>query len=443
MSRLLIRNGRVVDPSQGLDDGMDLLLEDGVVAALAEKIDVPDTTPVLDAAGLIVAPGFIDLHAHLCEPGQEHRETIATASAAAAAGGFTAICAMPDTDPVNDGPSVTGFIRERAAAVGLVRVYPIGAISNGLGGTELAEIGEMVRAGAVAVSDAGRPVANAMLMRRTLEYACSFDIPVAVHAEDPDLAANGVMHEGTVSTRIGLHGMPAAAEEVVVARDLLLAELAGGRLHLCHLSTGRSLELVRRARERGVPVTCEVGVAHFMLTLTDADVARSNYNPNWKLNPPLRPPWDTEAVLQGLYDGTVDAIVSDHMPRHQDEKDRDFADAPFGIVGLETTIPIALERLVHGRVIGIGQLVRLLSTGPARVFGLPGGSLRVGAPADVTVLGLRRRRRIDPTTFRSKARNTPFAGLEVRGGPVATIVAGRIVWRLDEASGLAEPGLAR
>lgn len=427
MSRLLIRNGRVVDPSQGLDDGMDLLLEDGVVAALAEKIDVPVETPVLDAAGLIVAPGFIDLHAHLCEPGQEHRETIATASAAAAAGGFTALCAMPDTDPVNDGPSVTGFIRERAADVGLVRVYPIGAISHGLGGSELAEIGEMVRAGAVAVSDADRPIANAMLMRRILEYACSFNIPVAVHTEDPDLAANGVMHEGTVSTRIGLHGMPAAAEEVVVARDLLLAELTGGRLHLCHLSTARSLELVRRARERGVSVSCEVGVAHFMLT--DDAVADANYNPNWKLNPPLRPPWDTEGVLQGLYDGTVDAIVSDHMPRHQDEKDLDFADAPFGIVGLETTVPIALERLVHGRVIGIGQLVRLLSTGPARIFGLPGGSLRVGTPADVTVLGLRSRRRIDPTKFRSKARNTPFAGLEVRGGPVATIVGGRVVWR--------------
>lgn len=431
MSRLLIRNGRVVDPSQGLDDGMDVLLEDGVVAALADRVEASPGTPELDAAGLIVAPGFIDLHAHLGEPGFEHRETVATGSAAAAAGGFTAVCAMPDTDPVNDGPSVTGFIRERASDVGLVRVYPIGAISHGLAGAELAEIGEMVRAGAVAVSDADRPVGNALLMRRALEYACSFDIPVAVHAEDLDLAANGVMHEGTVSTRIGLHGIPAAAEEVVVARDLLLAELTGGRLHLCHLSTARSLELVRRARERGATVTCEVGAAHFMLT--DDAVAEANYNPSWKLSPPLRPPWDTEAVLQGLYDGTIDALVSDHTPCHQDEKELDFADAPCGAVGLETVVPIAIERLVHGRVLGIGQLVRLLSTGPARVFGLPGGTLRPGSPADVTVLGLRQRRRIEPASFRSRSANTPFAGLEVRGGAVATIVGGRVVWRVDEA----------
>lgn len=428
MQRLLIRNGRVVDPSQGLDQGMDVLLEDGHVARIGERIRVKSETPVLDAARLVVAPGFIDLNAQLCEPGHEHRETIASGCRAAVAGGFTAVCCSPDTKPVNDEPSVTSFILERARDVGLARVYPVGAVSRGLAGAELAEIGEMVRAGAVAVGDPG-PVANAQLMRRALEYARSFDIPVATHAEDLSLSDAGLMHEGVVSTRIGLRGLPAAAEEVVVARDLMLARLSAGRLHLRHLSTTGALELVRAAKADGLAVTCEVAPHHF--TLTDEDLASATYNTDWKTRPPLRSSDHVDAVKQALYDGTVDAIASDHSPQHRDEKELDFSEAPFGIVGLETAVSLAIDRLVHGKVIGLGRLVRLLSIGPAQAFRLPGGTLRPGSPADVTILDLRRRVTVDPTVFRSKSRNTPFAGLKLRGAPVVTIVGGRIVWRAE------------
>ena len=331
MKRLLIRNGRVIDPSQGLDQGMDVLLENGSVAALGERLDVPSETRVLDAAGLVVAPGFIDLHTHLREPGFEHKETIESGCRAAVAGGFTSLCCMPDTNPVNDDPSVTSFILKRAEQIGLARVYPIGAVSVGLEGEEMAEIGEMVGAGAVAVSDDRRPVTNAQLFRRVLEYARSFDVPVAAHEEDLDLSDGGSMHEGAVSSRIGLRGMPTSAEEVMVARDVLLAELTGGRLHLCHLSTSTALDLVRTAKQRGLAVSCEVAAHQFVLT--DEDVAGANYNPNWKTNPPLRSAADVEAVLQAIYDGTVDAIVSDHEPHHADEKELDFSDAPVGIVG--------------------------------------------------------------------------------------------------------------
>ena len=426
MKRLLIRNGRVIDPSQGLDQGMDVLLENGSVAALGERLDVPSETRVLDAAGLVVAPGFIDLHTHLREPGFEHKETIESGCRAAVAGGFTSLCCMPDTNPVNDDPSVTSFILKRAEQIGLARVYPIGAVSVGLEGEEMAEIGEMVGAGAVAVSDDRRPVTNAQLFRRVLEYARSFDVPVAAHEEDLDLSDGGSMHEGAVSSRIGLRGMPTSAEEVMVARDVLLAELTGGRLHLCHLSTSTALDLVRTAKQRGLAVSCEVAAHQFVLT--DEDVAGANYNPNWKTNPPLRSAADVEAVLQAIYDGTVDAIVSDHEPHHADEKELDFSDAPFGIVGLETAVPLALDRLVHGRVIGLMQLVRLMSTRPAEVFGLPGGSLREGAPADVTVLDLRALRSVDSSTFQSRAHNTPFSGMRLKGWPAATIVGGEIVW---------------
>jgi len=428
VQRLLIRNGRVIDPSQGLDQGMDVLLEDGHVARIGERIRVKAETPVLDAAGLVVAPGFIDLNAHLCEPGYEQRETIASGCRAAVAGGFTAVCCSADTKPVNDEPSVTAFILERARDVNLARVYPVGAVSHGLAGAELAEIGEMVRAGAVAVGDPG-PVANALLMRRALEYARSFDIPVTSHAENAGLSDGGLMHEGVVSTRIGLRGMPAAAEDVVVARDLMLARLTSGRLHLRHLSTAGSLEAVRAAKAEGLAVTCEVAPHHF--TLTDEDLAAATYHSDWKINPPLRSSDHVDAVRQALYDGTVDAIASDHTPQHRDEKELDFSEAPFGVVGLETAVSLAVDRLVHGKVIGIGRLVRLFSIGPAQAFRLPGGTLRPGSPADVTILDLRRRVTVDPNTFRSKSRNTPFAGLKLRGAPVVTIVGGRIVWRAD------------
>ena len=427
MKRLLIRNGRVIDPSQGLDQGMDVLLENGSVAALGERLDVPSETRVLDAAGLVVAPGFIDLHTHLREPGFEHKETIESGCRAAVAGGFTSLCCMPDTNPVNDDPSVTSFIRKRAEQIGLARVYPVGALSVGLEGEEMAEIGEMVGAGAVAVSDDRRPVTNAQLFRRVLEYARSFDVPVAAHEEDLDLSDGGSMHEGAVSSRIGLRGMPISAEEVMVARDVLLAELTGGRLHLCHLSTSTALDLVRTAKQRGLAVSCEVAAHQFVLT--DEDVAGANYDPNWKTNPPLRSAVEVEGILQAIYDGAVDAIVSDHEPHHADEKELDFADAPFGIVGLETAVPLALDRLVHARVIGLTQLVRLMSTRPAEIFNLPGGTLREGTPADITILDLRALRTVDPSSFKSLARNTPFAGMRLKGWPVATIVGGNIVWQ--------------
>jgi dihydroorotase len=427
VKRLLIRNGRVVDPSQGLDQGMDLLLENGVVAAIGERLDPPARTKVFDAAGLVVAPGFIDLHTHLREPGFEHKETIESGCGAAVAGGFTALCCMPDTDPVNDDPAVTAFIVKRAEQIGLAKVYPVGAASVGLKGDEMAEIGEMVRAGAVAISDDCKPVSNAQLVRRVLEYARSFDVPVAAHEEDLDLSAGGSMHEGGVSARIGLRGIPTSAEEVMVARDVLLAELTRGRLHLCHLSTSASLDLVRTAKQRGLAVTCEVAAHQFVLT--DEDVAGSNYDPNWKVNPPLRSAVEVEAILQAIYDGTVDAIVSDHEPHHADEKEFDFSNAPFGIVGLETAVPLALDRLVHGRVIGLMQLVRLMSTRPAEIFNIPGGTLREGSPADVTVLDLRALRTVDPASFKSRAQNTPFADMRLKGWPAATIVGGEIVWK--------------
>jgi len=430
VTRLLIRNGRVVDPSQGLDEGMDLLIEDGCVARLGDRITAPPKTPVLDAADLVVAPGFIDLHTHLREPGFEYKETITTGLRAAAAGGYTAVCAMADTDPVNDDPSVTRFIREKAEEVGLSRVYPVGAISESLRGDALAEIGEMVGEGAVAISDSDRSVANSLLLRRVLEYARSFDVPVISCPKDVDLADNGAMNEGSVSTRIGLRGMPAAAEEVMVARDILLAESVRGRLHLTLLSTGTSLDLVRSAKRKGFEVSCDVAPHHFVLT--DDDVAAANYDPNWKTDPPFRSDSDVEAVLQAIYDGTVDAIASDHSPHHADDKELDFADAPFGIVGLETAVGIAIDRLVHGKVIGIAQLVRLFSTGPAEIFNLPGGSLREGEPADLTLLDLRRRWTVNPAIFRSKAQNTPFAGRRLKGAPYATIVGGKIVWQAKD-----------
>ncbi len=427
MKRLLIRNGRVVDPSQGLDQGLDVLIENGTVIAVGERLDAPAKAKTFDAAGLVVAPGFIDLHAHLREPGYEHKETIESGCRAAVAGGFTAVCCMADTDPVNDDPAVTSFIRKRAEQIGLARVYPVGAVSVGLQGEEMAEVGEMVGAGAVAVSDNHRPVANAQLFRRALEYARSFDVPVAAHEEDLDLSDGGSMHEGAVSTRIGLSGIPSSAEEVMVARDVLLAELTGGRLHLCHISASTSLDLVRTAKQRGLAVSCEVAAHQFVLT--DEDVAGANYDPNWKVNPPLRSSAEVESILQAIYDGTVDAIVSDHEPHHADDKELDFSDAPFGIVGLETAVPLALDRLVHGRVIGLMQLVRLMSTRPAEIFGLPGGSLKEGSPADVTILDLRALRTVDPSRFESRAHNTPFAGMRLKGWPAATIVGGEIVWQ--------------
>lgn len=424
MSRLLVRGGRVVDPSQDLDQELDLLLEDGVVAALDGKIPAKGAE-VVDASGLVVTPGLVDIHVHLREPGQEYKETVRTGTMAAASGGFTAVACMANTLPVNDNRSITEHILKEARLHGFARVYPIGAVSKGMRGEELAEIGDMAGAGAVAVSDDGLPVRNAELMRRALQYAQHFDIPVVQHAQDLDLTAGGVMHEGEWSTRLGLPGIPGAAEDVVVARDLILQEDFGGRYHVAHLSTARSLDLVRRSREAGRSVTCEVTPHH--LLLVDEEVSRRGFSTDTKMNPPLRSSRDVEALVNGLSDGTVDAIASDHAPHHQDEKDVEFSLAPFGIVGLETTVSLCLDRLVRPGIISLPRLVELLSSGPCRVMNLPGGTFEIGSPGDVTLLSLNRQITVRRDRFRSRGRNTPFEGWKLRGRPAGTILAGRPV----------------
>jgi dihydroorotase len=428
VSRLLIKHGRVVDPTQRLDEGLSVLIVDGKVARLAERIEDKDAQ-VIDATGLVVAPGFIDVHVHLREPGFEYKETIATGVAAAVAGGFTAVCCMPNTQPPNDSAAVTEFIRARAAEAGLARVYPVGAVSKGLEGEELAEVGEMVRAGAVAFSDDGRPVHNAYLMRRVLEYTQLFDVPVVDHCEDPTLVAKGVMHEGAVATRLGLRGIPAAAEEVMVARDVVLAELTGGRVHIAHLSTRGALDRVREGKARGAAVTCEVTPHH--LALTDQAVADTSFDTDTKMNPPLRSPEHVEALIQGVLDGTVDCLATDHAPHHADEKALEYDLAPFGVVGLETAVPVTYDLLVRKHKLPLRLFVALWSSNPARLFKLPGGSLKVGSPADVTLLDLNARATVNPDRFRSLSRNTPFAGQRLKGWPGATVVGGKVVWRRE------------
>lgn len=428
MNRLLIKHARVVDPSQRLDAGMDVLVVDGKIARLAERIEDREAE-VLDATGLVAAPGFVDMHVHLREPGFEYKETVATGAAAAVAGGFTSVCCMPNTSPVNDSAAVTEFILSRARAANLARVFPIGAVTKGIAGEELAEMGEMVRSGAVGFSDDGKPVANAYLLRKALEYTRMLEVPIIQHCEDPDLAAGGVMHEGAVATRLGLKGIPAAAEEVMVARDVLLAELTGGRYHVAHLSTKGALESVRAAKDRGVEATCEVTPHH--LALTDQAVADTQFDTNTKMNPPLRSADHVEAVLRGVLDGTVDCLATDHAPHHADEKALEFDSAPFGIVGLETAIPVTYDLLVRRHRLPLRMFVSLWSTNPARLLGLPGGTLKVGSPGDITLLDLEGRHTVNPDRFRSLSRNTPFGGQRLRGRPSATVVGGRVVWRRD------------
>ncbi len=428
MSRLLLKHARVVDPSQRLDAGLSILIADGKIARLAERIEDKDAE-VLDATGLVAAPGFIDAHVHLREPGFEYKETVASGTAAAVAGGFTAVCSMPNTAPVNDNAAVTEFIRARAAEAALARVYPVGAVSKGLMGEELAEMGEMVRAGAVAFSDDGKPVRNAYLMRRALEYAQLFDVPIVDHCEDPDLVANGVMHEGAIATRLGLRGMPAAAEEVMVARDVVLAQLTGGRAHIAHLSTAGALERVREGKGKGVAVTCEVTPHH--LALTDQAVADSEYDTDTKMNPPLRSAEHVEALIQGVLDGTVDCLATDHAPHHADEKMLEFDLAPFGIVGLETAVPVTYDLLVRRHKLPLRLFIAMWSCNPARLLRLPGGSLKVGSPADVTLLDLEARATVNPDRFRSLSHNSPFAGQRLKGWPAVTLVGGRVVWRRE------------
>ncbi len=422
---IVLTGGRVVDPSQRIDEVRDVFLAEGRVVGTGPGLGRPDDAEVLDVSGKVVTPGLIDVHVHLREPGQEHKETIATGARAAAAGGFTSIVAMPNTDPVIDSPASVGYVLAAGLRAGAARVYPTGAISVGLKGERLAEIGEMVEAGAVAVTDDGNPVMDSGLMRLALEYARGFDIPVADHPEDLGLSRGGHMNEGLVSSRLGVGGKPNASEDVHIVRDLLVAEFTGGHIHLQHVSTAFGVEMIRRARERGVRVTAEASPHHLLLT----DEAVEGYRTEAKMNPPLRSAADRAAVMEGLRDGTLDVVATDHAPHHYDEKEQAFDDAPNGIVGLETAVGLMLTHVVGKGILDLPTLVERMSCQPARAFNLPGGTLEAGSPADVTVLDTEARWTVDPARFRSRSRNTPFGGWELTGRAALTIVGGTVIHR--------------
>lgn len=426
MPKLVIRNGRVIDPASRLDAIRDALIEDGRVSAIAENIQAAGAEE-FDASGLIVAPGFIDMHVHLREPGFEYAETIETGSRAAAAGGFTSICPMPNTSPVNDNATVTSYIKGRAERHAVVNVFPIGAITKNSAGEELAAIGSMKQAGIVAISDDGRPVMNARVMRRAMETARSFGIPVIDHCEDLHLSAGGDMHEGIQSVRLGLKGIPAVSEDVMVARDVLLAELTGARFHVAHISSRRAVEMVAFAKSRGLAVSAEATPHHF--ALSDAEMLP--YDSNFKMKPPLRSVCDVSAVMHGIISGAIDAIATDHAPHAGSEKMQEFEKCPFGIIGLETAVGLAFEKLVHPGKICVSRMVELFTSAPARILNLNRGSLSVGQIADVTILDPERKWTYDVNRSASKSRNSPFDGHSFRGGPVATIVGGRIVWTAE------------
>ena len=424
---VLLRGGRVVDPAEGTDGVRDVLLRAGRVERTgrdlppggAAVVDVPD--------GLVVCPGLIDMHVHLREPGQEYKETVSSGVAAAVAGGFTGIACMPNTVPVNDHPGVTAVILRKAAEAALARVYPIGAVTLGSRGEQMTEISALRDAGCVAISDDGHPVADALMMRRALEYSSMFGMPVINHCEDPALKGDGVVHEGHPAAALGLRGIPGAAEEVMVARDVALSELTGGAAHVAHMSVVGSLRAVRAGKERGVRITCEVTPHHF--TLTDEQLT---YDTNWKMNPPLRGAADRDAMLEGLADGSIDAIATDHAPHHADDKAVEFDQAPFGIIGLETAVPLVLDRLLHAGRLSLPRIIELLSVNPARILGVPGGSLAPGAPADVTVLAPDVETEVSAAAMRSRSRNTPFDGWRLRGAVAAVFVGGRAVYVNDQ-----------
>ncbi len=420
---LLVKQGRVVDPASGIDSVQDVLVVDGRIGKVGPGLRAPQGTQVIDAAGKVVCPGFIDIHVHLREPGFEYKETVASGTRAAAAGGFTAVACMANTVPVNDNRAVTDYILAKARVEGVVRVYAIGAVTRGLRGEQLAEMAEQAEAGCVAFSDDGRCVTNAALYRRAMEYALPFGTPLISHAEDCHLAHGGVMHEGFVSTDLGLTGQPAAAEDVMVARDIVLAELTGAHVHIAHLSTAGAVRLVRDGKARGVRVTAEVTPHHLLLT----DEAVRDYDPNTKMQPPLRSTRDVEAVLEGLLDGTIDCVATDHAPHALSEKEGEFAEVASGVVGLETAVPLLLDRLVRPGRLDLSTFVARMSSGPARVLGLPGGSLAPGAAADITILDLERPFTVDPAAFHSRSRNTPFRGITGTGAPIMTIVGGTVV----------------
>ncbi|MBD0305228.1 MAG: dihydroorotase [Nitrospiraceae bacterium] len=426
---ILIRGGHVIDPGR-VNGPADVLIEDGKIIAVGPNVSrsAPkknSSTGVIEAAGKLVLPGFVDLHVHLREPGFEYKETIHTGTAAAVAGGFTSVCCMPNTNPVNDNQAITEFILDRARAAGTARVFPIGAITKGSDGKELAEIGDLRRAGCVAISDDGKPVMNSLIMRRAMEYALAFDLPIIDHCEDLHLSEGGCMNEGLVSTQLGLQGIPAAAEDIMVARNLALAKLTGARLHLAHLSTAGSVRMVREAKANGIRLTAEACPHHFTLT----EEAVRGFNTLAKMNPPLRGWEDVQAIKEGLRDGTIDAIATDHAPHAAQEKQQEFAPAPNGLIGLETAFPWTLA-LVEEGVLSLEAAVAKLTTGPAQAFSLDKGTLAPGADADVVIVDPAESWDIDPSRFRSKGRNSPFTGWKVKGKVYMTLVGGRLVYDL-------------
>jgi dihydroorotase len=423
---ILIKGGRIIDPSQGIDSKGNILIENGKIKSYpktTKKFEQEPRVKVIDAKGKVVCPGLVDIHVHLREPGFEHKETISSGCKSAAAGGFTSIVCMPNTNPVNDNASVTEYILLKARTEGIVNVYPIGAITKGEMGETLAQIGEMYEAGCVGVSDDGMPVMNSKVMRHAMEYVKAFDIPVISHAEDKNLSGNGVMNEGEVSTQLGLAGIPCASEDVMVSRDIQVAELTGSRLHICHVSTAGSVRLIRAAKKRGVKVTAEVTPHHFILT----DEAVSRYDTNAKMNPPLRGNKDREAVIEGLKDGTLDAIATDHAPHSEDEKKVEFDLAPFGIVGLETALPLSLK-LVEDGVLSLNEMISKLTDAPSNVLNLGKGSLKTGEAADVLIFDPDEEITIDKENFHSKSKNSPFIGWKLKGKVHYTLVNGKVVY---------------
>jgi dihydroorotase len=425
MKSLLIKHGRVVDPSQGLDENLDVLIENGCIKELAKSISSSDSIEILDAKGLVVAPGFIDIHVHLREPGFEQKETILTGMRAAAKGGFTAICCMPNTNPAIDEPGTVGFVLARAREGNLIRVYPIGAATMKREGKVMTEIGHLKKAGVVAISDDGEPIYDAYMMRRVMEYAKMFGLIVIDHCEDKHLSQEGVMNEGFSSTLSGLKGSPSVSEEVIVIRDILISQYTGSPVHLAHISTKGSVELIRWAKSKGIAVTAETAPHYF--TLSDEDVVQ--YRTEFKMNPPLRSKQDVLSIREGLEDGTIDVIATDHAPHQLVEKEVEFDVAPFGIIGLETSVSLGLHFLVHAGVLSLSQWIEKMSVRPAQILNLSGGTLSVGSPGDITILDLEKQFKVDERSFESKSTNSPFKDWKLKGTAVYTIVEGKIVMK--------------